>query len=163
MDIRIPLLATALAAGLASANATAADPAIDGALSTPANRVVGLWSNESLVGPCDGTAVSRGRNTVIFNAGGTLVDNPGAPAGTASQRSIGLGTWSYAPRTGKYAQRVQFDCFVNGVYDGYQTVDREFLLGNGNDIASGPVVTLRYNADGSLRARLCGSATSTRL
>ena len=162
MDIRIPLFAFVLAAGLSPA-AHAADPALDGALATPANRVVGMWANESLVGPCGGTPSMRGRNTVIFNAGGTQVDNPRAPAGTATQRSIGLGTWSYTPRTGRYSQRVQFDWYVNGAYDGYQTVDREFLLGNGNDTATGEVVTTRYNADGSTRAQLCGSATSTRL
>jgi hypothetical protein len=100
---------------------------------------------------------------VIFNAGGTLVDNPRAPTGTAVQRSIGVGTWSYEPRAGQYSQHLQFDWFVNGAYDGYQTVDRTFLLSNDANRASGAVVTTRYNADGSKRAEFCGNAVSTRL
>lgn len=157
------LATTLLFLALHGTPAAASDPALDGALATPANRVVGLWSNQSLVGPCGGTPAMQGRNTVIFIAGGTLVDNPRTAAGTATQRSIGLGTWSYAPATGRYSQRVQFDWFVNGAYDGYQTIDRDFVLTNGGSTASGPVVARRYNADGSLRAELCGSATSTRL
>lgn len=146
-----------------SATAQAADPATTGALATPANRVAGMWSNASAVGPCGGQALMQGHNTVTFSAGGTLVDNPRAPAGTALQRSIGLGTWSYNPMTAQYQQVVQFDWFLNGAYDGYQTVHRTFLISTNGNQLSGPVTTTRYNADGSIRAQLCGSAVSTRL
>jgi hypothetical protein len=148
---------------LAALPAISGSPATTGVPATPAGRVVGLWSNESLVGPCGATPAQRGRNTVIFNAGGTLVDNPRAPMGGAVQRSIGLGTWSYEPRTKQYSQHLQFDWFVNGAYDGYQTVDRAFVLSNDGNRASGAVVTTRYNADDSKRAEFCGNAVSTRL
>lgn len=154
-------LATALT--LFSAPALAVDPATSGALAVPANRVVGMWANEAHYGPCGGPAILTGLNTVTFEAGGTLVDNPRAPTGTSLQRSIGLGTWSYNPMTGQYHQLVRFDWFLDGTYDGYQTVVRTFLMSaNGHQI-SGPIVTIRYNADGSIRAQLCGSAVSTRL
>ena len=154
-----------LVAGLffVSASALAVDPATTGAPATRANLVVGMWANESAIGPCGGPAVNHGRNTVIFNAGGTLVDNPRGPAGTALQRSIGLGTWAYHPTTDQYDQVVQFDWFLNGAYDGYQTVHRTFLISTDHDQVAGPVITVRYNADGSVRAQLCGSAISTRL
>lgn len=151
------------AAFMAVLPAVPASPATTGVPATRAGQVVGLWSNESLVGPCGATPTQRGHNTVIFNAGGTLVDNPRAPTGTAVQRSIGLGTWSYEPRAGQYIQHLQFDWFANGAYDGYQTVDRTFLLSNDGNRASGAVVTTRYNADGSKRAEFCGNAVSTRL
>ena len=148
---------------LVYASALAADPATTGALAVPANRVVGMWANVSQVGPCGGPALMTGHNTVTFAAGGTLVDNPRAPAGAALQRSIGLGTWSYNPATGQYHQLVRFDWFLNGAYDGYQTVTRTFLMSTDGHQVSGPVQTTRYNADGSARAQLCGSAVSTRL
>ena len=110
---------------LASASAHAQkNPVNTGSLAVPANRVVGMWSNASAVGPCGGPAVMQGHNTVTFSPGGTLVDVPRAPAGIALQRSIGLGTWAYDPLRGNYTQRVRFDWFLNGAYDGYQTVDR---------------------------------------
>lgn len=162
MQARLALIAALL---VATAPACASDhrAATTGAPAVPANRIVGMWNNDSAVGPCGGEAVMNGQNTVIFIAGGTLVDNPRAPAGTPTQRSIGMGTWSYNPATGKYFQRVHFYWFVNGDYDGYQTVDRTFLVSNDGNQLSGPVTTIRYNADGSVRANLCGSAVSTRL
>lgn len=152
-----------LAASLLATLPALAGPATTGALATPANRVVGLWANESFVGPCGGAPTQHGYNMVVFDAGGTLVDAPRAPTGTATQRSMGLGTWEYTPRTGQYAQHLQFYWFVNGVYDGYQTVDRSFLISNDGNQLSGEVVTTRYNADNTPRAQLCGTAVSTRL
>jgi hypothetical protein len=159
-------LSVSLAAVLTLASATThaqQSPGTTGSLAVPANRIVGLWANASAVGPCGGPAVMQGHNMVTFEAGGTLVDVPQSPTGTDLQRGIGLGTWAYNPLLGKYTQRVRFDWFVNGVYDGYQTVDRTFLISNDHNQVSGPVRTIRYNADGSMRMQLCGSAVSTRL
>jgi hypothetical protein len=66
-------------------------------------------------------------------------------------------------RTGQYTQNVRFDWFVNGVYDGYQTVQRIFLPSNDDARISGAVTSTRYSADDTPRAQLCGSATSTRV
>lgn len=160
MQLKI-LIATTLMA--TAGQAIAAGPTTTGASAAQGNRVVGIWSNASQVGPCGQPATTTGDNTVIFQAGGTLVDNPRAPAGTPTQRSIGLGVWSYNRATGQYSQRVQFDWFLNGAYDGYQVVWRDFLLSNDGNVASGDVTTARYNADGSVRAELCGSAVSNRI
>jgi hypothetical protein len=163
MNKTLPLsLITVLAVASATADAQQS-PTRTGSLAVPANRVVGLWDNSSAVGPCGGTTVTNGRNTVIFIAGGTLVDIPRAPAGTPLQRSVGIGTWAFNALPGTYTQRVRFDWFLNGAYDGYQTVDRTFLISGDQNQISGPVQTIRYNADGSVRAQLCGSAVSTRL
>ena len=159
-------LSLSIAALLTLANTSAhaqQNPVNTGSLAVPANRVVGMWSNASAVGPCGGPAVMQGHNTVTFSPGGTLVDVPRAPAGIALQRSIGLGTWAYDPLRGNYTQRVRFDWFLNGVYDGYQTIDRTFLVSNDSNQLSGPVRAIRYNADGSMRMQMCGSAVSTRL
>jgi len=65
--------------------------------------------------------------------------------------------------TGQYHQVVRFDWFLDGAYDGYQTVHRTFLMSTDGHHVSGPITTTRYNADGSVRALFCGSAMSTRL
>ena len=60
------------------ARATEGTPTTAGAR---ANRVVGLWSGDGTVGPCGGPAVAPIRNTVVFNAGGTMVENAIFPPG----------------------------------------------------------------------------------
>jgi len=145
------------------------DPARNGALSTAANRIIGLWDNVAQVGPCGGTPVQAIRQTLMFVPGGGFVDNApfppqGAPGpGGLNQRSIGLGTWSYDPLTAQYTLDQRFDWFVNNVYNGYQVVHRTMLLSNSGDTASGPVRTTRYAANGSVVFELCGSAVGTRL
>jgi hypothetical protein len=134
-----------------------------------ANRIVGLWSTEGHVGPCNGAPVSTILNTLLFQAGGTVVDNPRFPPGGAPnasglyERNQGLGTWSYNPVTRRYFLHLQFDNFVNSVYDGYSTVDRELVLSEEGLLATGPVRSDRFAADGSLISEVCGEATSARL
>jgi len=170
MNLRPSLLAACLAAAIAPA--FAGSPTTTGALATPANRIVGAWSNVAMVGPCGGVAGAPLRQTLLFHAGGTFLDNSlfppqGLPnlngiAGT-HQRSIGVGTWHYDPLTGQYALDQRFDWFVNNQYHGYQVVTRSILLSTDGNNATGPVRATRYAANGAIVAELCGSASSTRL
>lgn len=147
--------------------------AADLALVARANRIAGLWSGEGAVRPCGSTLpTATVRNTLVFHAGGTVSENVRFPPDGASnvynvpginQRSAGLGKWSYDPLPGTYAMHLRFDWFVDGVYHGHQTVDREILLSNDGNQAAGSIRTVRYARDGSVVAALCGSAVSTRL
>jgi hypothetical protein len=159
MKIKLTL-GTAVLAVLAS-QAFAADPATTGALSVPANRIAGLWRTEAAVGLCgSGTTPQQIRNTLLFAAGGSVIEMPRvAPGGP---RGYAIGTWSYRPLTGQYRMHLLFDVYVNGVYDGYQTVDRELLMSTDRKQIAGPVVSTRYAADGSLMFSVCGHAVSTR-
>ncbi len=167
------LTALTTAALVCAGSTSASDLASTGALPTPANRIVGLWSNVASVGPCGGTPTSMLRQTIMFSTGGTFVDNSRFPTGGVpnangvaglNQRSIGLGTWEYTPRTGQYSLTQRFDWFVNNQYHGYQVVERTRMLlsSDGNTLAS-LVRTVRYAADGAVVAELCGTATSTRV
>jgi len=153
-----------LLAVFASAVATA-DPDKTGAISVPANQIVGLWSTRAMVGPCGGPQPVQIRNTLLFQAGGTVVDNPRSPpAGNAGyQRNQGLGTWKYDAANKTFSLHLQFDNFVNGVYEGYSTVDRTIVLSEDASVASGPVTSSRYLENGTLISAVCGSATSVRL
>lgn len=155
-----------------TATTTLASPPTTGALGVPANSIVGLWSTEGLVGPCGSTPMAPVRNTLLFHAGGTVVENPrfppvGAPNAFGvpgiNQRGQALGTWSYDPATKRYAMHLQFDWFVNDVYHGYMTVDRDIKLSNDALVASGPVWAARFDAAGNLIAQVCGEAVSSRL
>ena len=148
----------------------AAGPEQSGAIKVPANDIVGLWSTEALVGLCGQTPETTVRNTLLFHAGGTLVETPffppsGVPdpgSGGVYQRTQGLGTWTFSPARKIYEIKLRFDNFVNGVYHGYSTVDRQIVLISTNQ-ASGPVVVNRYLANGTRIVELCGEASSTRL
>ena len=157
-------LPVAVILAIASLSAFAGgDPATNGAITTPANRVVGMWLTDIEFGPCGGPIVVRGSATVVYSPGGTVVENPRAPAGSATQRSMGLGVWSYSPLTGHYSQRLQFDWFVNGAYNGYQTAERQALMSADGKQLAGPIRSVRYAANGGVMFEVCGSATSTRL
>lgn len=143
-----------------------------GALPTPSDRIVGLWATEATVGPCNASPVTPIRNTLLFQAGGTVIENPrigpgGAPnvAGVPGvyQRSQGLGTWSYDPFRRKYFVHLQFDNYVDNAYHGYSTVDREIALSKEGLLASGPIRSARFTADGTLMSEVCGEAVSSRL
>lgn len=141
---------------------------------TPENRLVGLWDTQIYVGP-DGCRPGAprppgiGHNTLIFNVGGTLVENPGGLPlplpGVDQQRTFGLGKWSYDRRTGRFAVIVRFDWYASsdGAYLGYQIIDRTILLSNDGRTAFGPVVASRYLPDGTFVGKLCGEAVSHRL
>jgi hypothetical protein len=161
--------ATALLISLIAVGATAHDGNRDSR--DDGNRIAGLWSTEAVIGPCNATPTIQIRNTLLFHAGGTLVDNPRFPpngipvAGTTGvyQRVQGLGTRSYNPAKRRYFLHLQFDRYVNNVYDGFSTVDREITLSSRAMVATGPVTSANYNVNGELMSEVCGEATSTRL
>lgn len=160
-------LAKTLLLGLAlsSAPALAGGPTTTGALPTPANRIVGLWGVEATVRPCSNPAAPPRvvRNTLLFHAGGTVTENPGAlPTVVGVGRSFGLGTWAYDPESGRYGGMLRFDSYLNGVYSGYQTVDRDLGL-QGSDAGAGAVVVTAYNASGDQLVQLCGTFVQSRL
>ena len=159
------LLISMIAVGAAAHDGDSRDSRDDG------NRIVGLWSTEAVIGPCNATPTIQIRNTLLFHAGGTFVDNPRFPpngvpnAGAPGvyQRVQGLGTWSYNPGKHRYFLHLQFDRYVNNVYDGFSTVDREITLSRRAMIATGPVTSANYDVNGELLSEVCGEATSTRL
>ena len=167
------LMLTALIAVSAAGPALAIDTSRSGAVATPANRIVGLWVSEGITRPC-GTVLPANtvRNTLLFSAGGTVEENPrfppqGAPNvnGVAgiNQRGQALGTWSFEPISGVYSLHLRFDWYVDGVYHGYQTVDRDLTLSPDGLQVTGPVVATRFSAAGVPIAALCGTATSDRI
>lgn len=171
MNLHTALLAVAL--GVVAAPAAAVDPSTSGALPVAANRLVGLWTSEAAVSPCgSGQTPSPARiNTIVFNAGGTAIEMatmaPAAgmstPLGFNQRSNMGLGRWSFNAKTGHYTLHLRFDWFVDGQYQGFNTVDRTILLSNDGTRAYGPVKAVRYAADGSIMLSLCGTAVSTRV
>ena len=138
------------------------------------DRIVGLWSTEGLVGPClpDVTPTITTRNTLLFHAGGTLVETARFPPNGAPnvngitgiyQRTQGLGTWTYDRHLRRYFIHLRFDNYVDGVYHGWSTVDREIVLSQRGMLATGPVTSTRFKADGTALPSVCGQATSTPL
>ncbi|HEY8009489.1 MAG TPA: hypothetical protein VIE67_00645 [Rudaea sp.] len=169
MYLKTSLLAIAMFA--CATTIASATPSTSGALPVPANRIAGLWSVQADVSECNGGPIKQHAiTTLLFHAGGTVTENPrfppqGAPnvygvLGT-NQRTFGMGTWSYDPATQAYALHLQFDWYVNGTYNGYQTVDREIILSTDDQHASGPVHTVRYRLDGSTVVDLCGAVTES--
>jgi hypothetical protein len=155
---------------LASSAASAVVPTGVGA---PANRIVGLWSSEGATRPCGSTLpFTPTRNTILFQAGGTVIATPRAPpAGSPNafgvpginQRSQDMGTWSYDAETQEYTVKLRFDWYVDGQYHGYQTVDRTIALNEEGDAGIGPVRSTRYAGNGSVIIEVCGEAMSERL
>lgn len=169
---RLDLASLALALGTIASPAAAIDLPTTGAVGVPANRIVGTWANQALVGPCGGTPLEVQRQTLKFGAGGMFLDNARfPPAGVSNlhgvsglhHRSIGVGDWTYSPATGQYTLDQRFDWYVNNAYHGYQVVRRTILLSADGSTASGPVRTVRYTAAGATVFEACGNAVSTRL
>ena len=157
--------AMALVAVLTLGNASAHDGRDGG------NRILGLWESDALVGICVNgvpqAPLNPIRNTLLFHAGGTVVENPrGAPSGTPNvagipgiyQRNQALGTWAYDHRTRTYYLHLRFDNFVDGVWDGWSTVDREMVLTQRGMFATGPVTSTRFRANGMVHNVVCGNA-----
>jgi hypothetical protein len=173
MNLKTLTLSATLAALLAAGPAAAVDPSHNGALATPANRIVGLWSTVGSVAPCgSGLPPSTVRNTLLFNAGGTvhenarippqgLVDGAGVPL--ANQRDNGFGTWQFDPLTGVHSLHLRFNWYLNGAYNGYSTVDRELRLSADGMQVTGAVVSTRYAASGTQIGAVCGTAVSDRI
>ena len=124
-----------------------------------ANRIVGLWITDALVGPCGGTPTTPVRNYLLFHAGGTLIEN--IPPNTV--RNQGMGTWSYEGATREHRLFLRFDRFNNGVYAGYSTVERRLIMSADGLEMSGEVLALGFAPDGTQVLELCGEATSTRV
>lgn len=155
MTLRSAIVALVL---LSPSSALAADPGTTGALSVPANQIVGLWSTDADVGPCGGPLVLHVHNNLLFHAGGTVIEN--IPPTTF--RNQGMGTWSY-DRSNGWQLRLRFDRFDNDVYVGYTTIDRTLWLSADGRQLTGPVRAKFYADDGTLVQELCGEATSERL
>lgn len=169
----LPLLLGLMVAS-APSTATANEAATRGLLPVPANRLVGLWLTDIYVSEeaCSPGAPEPpliGHNTLVFNAGGTLVENPRFPPigfpGFPELRTFGIGTWSFNPRTNQYKVKVRFDYYAtsNSAYTGYAVVDRTILLSNDRKTAYGPVRSTRYAPDDSVAWQVCGHAVSHRL
>ena len=164
MKLHSALLAAAILT-VATPALAQSGPASTGALAVPANRIVGLWEAVATVRPCNiPSAPARDvRNNLLFHAGGTVTENPGAlPSVAGASRSFGLGTWRYDPDSNRYTGILRFDTYLNGVYTGYTTIDRDTVL-DGADTGGGPVVVTAYDASGNQLIQLCGIATQHRL
>jgi len=161
----IALASTLVLFSVFASPVTSANNGLTGALPVPANRIVGLWTTEAMVGPCGIPPVAQIRNTLLFHAGGTVVENPRSPptGANGNQRNQALGTWKYSARNRTYTLHLRFDNFVNGVYEGYSTVDREMELSKDGTQVTGEVTSNRYLDNGTLISSVCGNATSTRL
>lgn len=156
-----------------SLTVVAADSAHTGALSVPANRIVGLWTTQATISPCgSGLPPGTGVNTLLFHAGGTVQENTMYPPGGLpdvygvpglNQRNNGLGTWSYNPATGWYGGTLRFDWWVDNVYHGYMIIERQIRLSRDGRHASGPVRATRYALDGTIIVDFCGTTSMDRL
>jgi hypothetical protein len=162
----IALTRTVILLSILASAVTAAGPDRTGALAVPANRIVGLWSTEAHLGPCGGQQQPvHILNTLLFHAGGTLVENPRFPPGGIAElkRGQALGTWTYNKSTRVYSIHLRFDNYVASVYDGYSIVDREMVLSKDGTYADGNVVSTRYFENGNPPFTVCGFAASLQL
>lgn len=137
----LPLLALPWAPAVLAGNGHGTAP------STPANALVGSWSVRGTVGPCDGSGPPPRvlLATVAFHAGGTTTETntfpiSGVPSpwGLSARNGPGLGTWHYEPRHRRHLVQFRFDWFVDGVYHGYQQIQRQeiFMAADGQTYAS---------------------------
>lgn len=173
MKLRRTLLALVLSAAAGTAAAQSLSPIRTGALPVPANRIVGLWSALGLVGPCTAAPTGPINAIVVYHAGGTLSTTDTLPAtggipnlhGIAglNTRGPGHGRWSYDPVTRRYEVVFRFNWFVNGLYHGYQQVEREVTLSADGQELSGPINAARYFANGTKYLDFCGAEVSHRI
>lgn len=153
----------AMAAGAAGAQGAADPQTTNGWF---ASRIVGAYESLAMVRPCGSPGPDQTvKNTIIFNAGGTVVAIPRFPPQGADgySRTNDLGTWSYHPRTNHYSVKLRYDNFTDGSFTGSSVVERDLQMRADGNSVSGPVHVTTYAPDGSVVVEVCGSATSTRL
>lgn len=158
-----------LTLSIAAAPALAGGPSTTGALAVPANRIVGTWYIQASV---DGANCASGipgpalsvRTYLVFHAGGTITELPRIPrTDIPSPRTFGIGTWYYDKVRDAYYGTLRFDWYASGIAQGYQTVDREIVLGADANSMSGSAVSVRYLENGTELYSQCGPANGTRL
>lgn len=160
-------------AGAAAVSAAGTSPNLQVVWGWGAGRIVGAYQSSAQVRKCGTTFPAVPVvNTMTFQAGGTVTENARfPPVGNFDvfgipglfTRTVGLGTWSYNPRARSYSMSLRYDYFVDGVFHGTGTVDRDLRLSADGKTASGPVQSTVLAADGSVVVELCGDAVSTRL
>ena len=171
MNIRHAVL---LGIGLAVASpANATGPGVTGAHSVLANRIVGTWAGQVLLGPCtpDATYAPPLTYMNVLHSGGTVTETNTMPqTGIPNLHGIpglhtrgpAFGTWSYNHNTGKYRIKMRFYWFVDGVYNGYQSADREALLSSDGKMVAGPVRAYRHLPNGDVIRSFCGQESARR-
>lgn len=138
------------------------------------DRLVGVYENGGMARVCGTTLplMPVGGGMLAFHSGGTLTENPRFPPAGAENvfgipgtftRTSGLGDWSYNLRTRTYTMMLRYDYFIDGVFHGTGTVQRDLTLSRDGNTATGPLHAIIHTADGSVYLELCGNATSTRL
>lgn len=161
--LAIAIIALSTVAGTAGARPSVEPQTTSGWF---ASRIVGAYQSEAHVRVCGSPGPDEVVfNTIIFNAGGTVVAVPrGAPQGTDNySRTNDLGTWSYHPRTNHYSVKLRYDNFVGGAFTGSSVVERDLQMSADGNSVYGPVHVTTHTPDGSVAFEVCGTAKSTRL
>lgn len=157
------LIRTSLALALLVAGTAAAQPvrpSETGAFPVPANRIVGLWNVSVTVAPCEGGPTSNLIGFTAFHAGGTITHASAAPPFALGP---GQGIWRYEGH-GEYTTRMKMYQFLpDGMFDGVTEVNTITSLPAQASQYNATVHALSFNADGSLRGELCGSAVGERI
>jgi hypothetical protein len=164
MNIKTAFAVAILALSTAAGAAGAAEPQTTSGWF--ASRIVGAYQSEARVRVCGSPGPDEVVfNTIIFNAGGTVIAIPRFPPQGADNysRTNDLGTWSYHPRTNRYSVKLRYDNFMNGAFTGSSVVERDLQMSAGSNSVTGPVHVTTHAPDGSVVVEVCGTATSTRL
>jgi hypothetical protein len=164
MNIKTAFALAILALSTAAGAAGAAEPQTTSGWF--ASRIVGAYQSEARVRVCGSPGPDEVVfNTIIFNAGGTVIAIPRFPPQGADNysRTNDLGTWSYHPRTNRYTVKLRYDNFMNGAFTGSSVVERDLQMSADSNSVTGPVHVTTHAPDGSVVVEVCGTATSTRL
>jgi hypothetical protein len=164
MNIKTAFAVAILALSTAAGAAGAAEPQTTSGWF--ASRIVGAYQSEARVRVCGSPGPDEVVfNTIIFNAGGTVIAIPRFPPQGADNysRTNDLGTWSYHPRTNRYSVKLRYDNFMNGAFTGSSVVERDLQMSADSNSVTGPVHVTTHAPDGSVVVEVCGTATSTRL
>ncbi|HEX5952456.1 MAG TPA: hypothetical protein VFY94_04690 [Rhodanobacteraceae bacterium] len=164
MNIKTAFAVAILALSTAAGAAGAAEPQTTSGWF--ASRIVGAYQSEARVRVCGSPGPDEVVfNTIIFNAGGTVIATPRFPPQGADNysRTNDLGTWSYHPRTNRYSVKLRYDNFMNGAFTGSSVVERDLQMSADSNSVTGPVHVTTHAPDGSVVVEVCGTATSTRL